>query len=183
MDQQVATQTLREIDDLRRRTRSVLRASWYPMVLFGAITMVSAVPVEIWSDAALGWYWPAASIGGSLLTARHYSRHQLAQGVVTNGLPYMLTAAGIIIGACLAGALGHGDVRLVGPWLAVACGYAVFGYLDRSLVFASFGLAAALWALVVAATDPAHAYTVLALPLGAAGVAVGLASRYRPELG
>ncbi len=178
MDQRVVTETLHDIAEHRRRTRSVIRATgWYPMVVFSVITLVSTVPVETWGDASLGWYWPIAAIAGNVLTARHAYRHQHDRGVVGNATPYALTAAGIVVGACLMGALGRGDVRLVGPWLVVAAGCMVFAYLDRSVPLAAYAGSAAVWSLLVAAAGPGHAYTVIAAPLGAGGLVLGLRVR------
>ncbi|MEU8296550.1 hypothetical protein AB0C04_04605 [Micromonospora sp. NPDC048909] len=111
---------------LRRRTRAVRHAYWFPLLLFGLLTVLAA-PFYVESveppgmrasaenpaltslggdflerSAALGWYWLAALIGGYLLSLWWYRRHGERVGVQTPTRAYLVAGiAGVLVGLVL----------------------------------------------------------------------------------
>ncbi|MGQ0743561.1 MAG: hypothetical protein ACT4OS_04335 [Acidimicrobiales bacterium] len=177
MDQSTARQTLAEVEALRRRTRSILKSNWYPIILFGLLTALSGAIPLILPDEFIGLYWLLAGTSGSVLVARYYRRREETLGLSDRWLPYAVVGGSIIVGTMVVGALGRGDVAVVGPSLVVAAGYLAFSLLDRRLVLAVLAFAMAAVALTVAATDPPAPYTVLSMTIGWGMVVTGLGLR------
>ncbi len=65
MDHHLAAETLQRVGDVRRRARSDLLAFWFPLVVFGCITLVSAAVVGFFGGEALAFYWPIAGTAGA----------------------------------------------------------------------------------------------------------------------
>jgi len=183
MDHQSAADVLDHTHDVRRNARNHLRAFWFPLVVFGSITLFSAAVVVLAGDEALAVYWPVVGTGGAVLTGWYYHRRQRRLGLLGSPTPYIVTAAGIMVGAMLAGGLGaqwgSGLAGAVGPTMVAAAGYFVFARLERSMILAT--LAAALFALALGValsgmeTEPATAF--LAVASGAASLATGVGQR------
>ena len=118
---------------LRRRARNARHAYWFPLVLFGLLTCLSApfytqpgrpggpvigpaepgppLPVLGGFSAPavqryLGYYWLAALLGGLLLTLLWYRRNARRVGLQTPALGYVVTVA-VLTG-----------LALVVPWLS-----------------------------------------------------------------
>ncbi len=89
-----AATTLREVDALQRRTGSVARSFWFPMVLFGRLSLLSAPLCAVGSDVHNGVLWTIAGPAGGVLTARYYRTRELNLGVRVARAPYLLTGAG-----------------------------------------------------------------------------------------
>lgn len=185
-----AQETLRTVQETRRQTRKVLSESWFPLILFGLLSLVSAPLIAVFGGEVLGIYWPICGVLGGVATALHYRNRQSVIGLEDNAVGYVLTAAGIIIGAFVvgwvAGTNGNEMLAAVGPMVVVAIGYGIFAWLDRSI---SLGLAAAsllIVAATVAALDlaPDTVAVVLAITFGLVTVGVGSVQlRARRQLG
>ena len=176
-DVQAARQALAQVDELRRRTRSALASAWYPLVVFGLITVLSAGVPLVAHEALVGAYWLVVGGAGSALVARHYRRREDEIGLAEPWVPYALVGVAIFV-ACLGlGFFGSGDVRVAGPPLAVAAGYLVLATLDRCLSLGLLAVGMAVVVLAVLAVDPGHPYSVQSLVIGAGTVGVGLALR------
>ena len=183
MRDQVAAETLQQVEGARRRTRSDLTAFWFPLVLFGALTLVSA-PVAVLSNAAtLGAYWAVAGPVGGIATGWYYWRREQRLGVEGPALPYVATAVAVLVGALLAGGIGAASgselASGAGPNLVVAAGLLVFAWLDRSAAVAALGggLAGLVVVMAAAGVDPEVLVIVLALAFGTPSVLIGLTSR------
>ena len=64
MQAQEASEALQLIELLRSRTRSALRVVWFPLVVFGALFLLSAPLVWLARGPAVGAYWALAGAAG-----------------------------------------------------------------------------------------------------------------------
>ena len=105
--------------ELAHRVRREQRATWFPLLLFAALTLASvpavrygghhldcrAVPAglncRVYSDAQFV-YWPIALVLAYVAIAAFYLRRSRARGIETRVRPYAI--AGIIIAVGLTGA-------------------------------------------------------------------------------
>ncbi|MFI5837979.1 hypothetical protein ACIA5A_30345 [Micromonospora sp. NPDC051300] len=111
---------------LRRRTRALRHAFWFPLLLFGLLTVMAA-PLYIESadpfgmrapaqnpvltslggdflerSATLGWYWLVALVGGYLISLWWYRRHGERVGVQTRTRAYLVSGVvGTLVGLLL----------------------------------------------------------------------------------
>jgi hypothetical protein len=104
--------------ELARRVRKEQRATWFPLLVFAAVTFASipvrrysghhldclAVPggriCRVYSDAEFV-YWPIALVLAYVVIAAFYIRRSRARGVGTRVRPYAI--AGIIVAVALTG--------------------------------------------------------------------------------
>lgn len=180
-----AGETLREVERLRHRTRTGLGAFWFPLVVFGALSLASAAVVSLDDGEALGVYWAIAGPLGAIATGVYYYRRERTVGVERPAAPYLVTAAGIIVGsfvvAGLASTLGSDAGAAATPSIVVSAGYLAFAWLERSPSLAAIAaalaaLAIVLWAGRLGADSVA---TALALAYGATWVVTGAVYRLR----
>jgi hypothetical protein len=143
-----AADALAEIDRVRQRTRSDLQAFWFPLVLFGGLTLVS-VPVALLAGWAAAVFWAVAGPVGGGVVAHYDYRRETRLGLTRSGLPYVLTAVGLMAGAFVLPAITTGRMREVAAAFAVAAGYLVFAALERSWTVAA--VAAGMAAVAAAA--------------------------------
>jgi hypothetical protein len=110
--------------DLVRRVRAAQRATWFPLLIFAAVTFAS-IPVERYSgyhnvacktfptpqgaglacvaySNALFAYWPIALIVAYVAIAAFYAHQARKRGVGTHVRPYVI--AGIVLAVAVAGA-------------------------------------------------------------------------------
>jgi hypothetical protein len=107
--------------ELAQRVRKAQRATWFPLLVFAAVTFAS-IPVYRYSGHHLGTcvvtgpglracsvytngefvYWPVALVLAYAVIAAFYIRRSRARGIETRVRPYAI--AGIIIAAALTGA-------------------------------------------------------------------------------
>lgn len=174
---------LQDVEQLRQRTRSHLHAIWFPLVVFGGLSMLSAAVAWRFGGAALGVFWLGAAPAGSLITGAFYRRRERRIGLEAPPAPYVIAAAGIILGAFVTGgvggAFGAASVSAIGPPLCVSAGYLVFARLARSpgLAVVAAALAALDLTLAAARMQPNRAAWVLALAYGVVFVLTGLTYR------
>lgn len=170
------TATLRHVEDVRRQTRAAVHPAWFPMVLFGVLGVLAAAFCGD-GGVGVGLFWLVAGPIGGVLTSLHYQRRAVTTGAGMRGGPYWAVAAGIFVGAWLAGASDSSRVETAGPMVAVALGYLVFARLERSWpVAVSSGVLAAV-AVAVAIADVGHSCLVLSLTFGTLFAATGLFMR------
>lgn len=184
MQTQQAAQTLQQIAEIRRATRGKLKSLWFPLVLWGSLTLGSLVAVAAFADgvpgAGLGLYWAIAGPAGGVATGSYYQRREQRLGLQSAPTPYVLTGIGIFLGAFAAGAggaaLGSKMLSALGPLLVVSAGWLVFAWLDRSSVVAALalGLAAAAVAVWESGMQASDAALVGSLLYGGSFIAVGL---------
>lgn len=175
LDQSDAKTLLTVAEGARARTRAVLSANWFPMILFGVLALVSVPVAELWSWTAAAALWLVGAPLASLATALWYRSRAIEIGVSVNPWPYVITAVAIVVGCTATGMAGRGGpVSYAGPLLVIGLGYLVFGRLDRNLLGAGFGVAMATVAIIVFALKPQHAYTLTMLAFGAGSVLLGV---------
>lgn len=176
-----AAETLGEIAELRLRARRSLGAPWFPLVCFGALTMLSAPLVAVAGVAVLAPFWVVAGASGMLLIRRHYRHRTQRRGVTGRGRRAWSIAAAICVGGFAAGIFGGavaGDAAgVLGPITVVLVGYASLGWLQRSIAppLAVAPGATLAGALVLTGAPP----WAVELTFGAALVAAGAGLRAR----
>src|ERR1700682_2160500 len=109
-----------------RRTRSILAANSFPMILFGVLALASAPVAEAWSWPAIAVLWLVGAPLASAATGLWYRSRELEHGVAVNAWPFIATAAGILVGGTTVGLLGRGGVlSYAGPLFVIGLGYLV----------------------------------------------------------
>ena len=163
-----------------RRTRSLLAANSFPMVLFGLLALASAPVAEVWSWPAIAVLWLVGAPLSSVATGLWYRSRELEHGVAANAWPFIATTAFIVIGATALGIAGRGGVvSYAGPLFAIGLGYLVFALLERSVSVAGLAACVLLGAIALALLRPSHAYTIGVVIFGAGSVLLGLVSLVR----
>jgi hypothetical protein len=180
---------LDDVSALRRRTRTDRHAYWFPLLLFGVLTL-AALPLYvdksfacpdgevcavgstrgrvaldaiggsiIAGNAALGWYWLGALLGGGLATVWWYRWHARRRGV--QGRVGVAVLAGLVgVAALLVAGLtwftpylgvvsGHGTAA----FLAIALGLLALAWLERSVGLAVIAVAYSGAALIAMLYD------------------------------
>lgn len=145
LDREKAIQTVEKLELLKETTRTNLRGAWFPLVLFGLLTLLSAVVLAIWGGPALGPFWSVAGIGGGIVTGAFYRRRELKIGVTDAAAPYLITAAALFVAAfglgMVGGISGNDTLAFAGPPIAIALAYLVFAYLENQTSLALVSLA------------------------------------------
>jgi len=172
--------TLRQLDEVRKRTRAAVHPAWFPMLLFGALGLASIPFGFIGDGAGSGLFWLVASPAGGYATSRYYRNRAKSVGVGVRGRAYAALGVAIFVFAWV---LGMVTQSAAGPMLAVAVGYLAFARLEHSWPVAAVSIVLGVAAVVVAVTDPAHGDIVLALVFGLAFTATGLLLRLRDPVG
>ena len=168
--------TLREVEEVRQRTRAAVHPVWFPMLFFGVAALLS-IPFSLVGDGlGSALFWLIAGPAGGVATSRHYRRQALSVGACMSGRAYMLIGVAIFLGAWAGGAVTDGAAV---PVLAISAGYLGFARLEKSWPVAAVAGALAVAAVAVALFDPAHGDLVLALVFGISFTATGLLLRPR----
>lgn len=133
-----AAEALGEISRLRGRTRRSLGMPWFPLICFGALTMLSAPLAAAAGTIALIPLWLAGGTAGMLLTRRYYRRRAQRLGVTGHGRRTWTIAAAMcvlcLVGAVASGMTGGPSAGLLAPVIMVAAGYLVLGWMQHNLV-------------------------------------------------
>lgn len=167
---------LRQLDEVRQRTRAAVHPAWFPMLLFGCLGL-AAIPFGFIGDGAgTGLFWLVAGPSGGYATSRYYRNRAVSLGAGVRGRAYTALGVAIFVGAWVSGFVTG---SAAGPMLAVAIGYLGFARLERSLPVAVVAVILGVAAVAVAVIDPAHGDVVLALVFGLAFTATGLLLRRR----
>ena len=172
-----AVETLVELELVRTRVRADLAglaSVWFPLVIFGALTLVSA-PVAALGGAALGLYWLVASpLGLVLVWCRHYAGRSRRLGVARpGGHAIFAVGAGLAVCTFVAGAL----FAPTGPAYTLAAGYVVMGGFARSRVMVALGVGTGVVTLALDVGGAGRLGVLLPALIGAALLAAGMASR------
>lgn len=179
MEQREALTLLGEVERVRRRTRAEIGALWFPLVVFGALSLFSAPLNEV----ELAIYWAVAAPIGVVLVSFFYYRRERSLGVESRLLPTAVAIGVIIVGTAvtgsLGGILGFEMVSAVGPSLAVSAGLLMFARIEHSppLAGVALGMAALAVALAAMGAAPDMVASLLAATGGAAAVLLGLGYR------
>lgn len=168
--------TLRQIDEVRQRTRAAVHPAWFPLLLFGSLGLMSIPFSFIGNGAGSGVFWLVAGPSGGYATARYYRNRAISLGAGVRGRAYTALGVAIFVVAWVSGLVTE---SAVGPMLAVAIGYLGFARLERSRAVAAVAVVLGVASVIVAVVDPAHGDVVLALVFGLAFTATGLLLRRR----
>jgi hypothetical protein len=163
-----------------RRTHSILAANSFPMILFGVLALASAPVAEAWSWPAIAVLWLVGAPLASVATGLWYRSRELEHGVAANTLPFIATAAFVVVGATVLGIAGRGGpLSYAGPLVVIGLGYLVFARLERSAPVAALAACVLISAIALAVLRPHHAYTVGVLIFGCGSVLLGVVSLVR----
>lgn len=179
-EQVPAEESISELDRIRSQARSSASVMWFPLLLFGALSVASALVMARFGGSALGPYWAVAGPVGGVATGIAAARRGRRVGAEVPAGPYVAVAALILVGASLAGwagdALGERVVSAAGPPLVVSAGYLLFARIERSrpLAWTAAGLAALTVALLATGIGPEPLAAILAMGYGAVFIATGL---------
>jgi hypothetical protein len=183
MQPEQANDTMMEICRLRRRTRSDLQAFWFPLIVFGALSIGGAAVILASWGLAVALYWAVAGPAGGIATGHYYHQRGRNLGVETPPARYIAVAIAIMVGCFLTGALGGARgsdlTAAVGPSLCISVGYVAFAYLERSVSVAviAIALGALACALVIGDMMPNRIAAILALVYGVTFLLTGLLFR------
>jgi len=144
----------------RRRARADLRAEWFPLLVFGILTLVSA-PLYAqqlsFGPSTVPWvdlYWLVAGSFGYIAVARYYRRREAELGIGSSVAPYVWVGLGLFLftfgllnpflfAVPFAGmALFTFGVWLIpgfAPIVAIGAGLLVLARVERSVSLAVFG--------------------------------------------
>lgn len=133
-----AVEVLGEVARLRQGTRRSLGVPWFPMVCFGALTILSAPLVAAVGPAVLAPTWLVAGTAGMLLIRRHYRLRARRRGV-SGGGPRVWGVALAMFAGCFAAGVVGGTVAgeaagVLAPIIVVVAGYVALGCLQRNPV-------------------------------------------------
>lgn len=168
--------TLRQLDQVRQRTRAAVHPAWFPMLVFGVMGLVS-IPFGFVGDGlGSAGFWLVAGPVGGYATARYYRRRAMSMGVGVRGRAYTVLGIALFLAAWVGGAVSG---TAVVPFLAIAVGYVGFARLERSWPVAVVAGGLGVAAVIVALTGPDHGDVVLTLVFGLGFTATGLLLRYR----
>ncbi|MFN2502852.1 MAG: hypothetical protein ABR540_01215 [Acidimicrobiales bacterium] len=177
MNKQEAADTLRHLESVQDQTRGELQAFWFPLVVFGALTLASAPFGLTGSGGAVGLFWAFAGPAGGAAVGWYYHSREQRLGVARSAVPYVITAAALLVAAFVLPALTRGDLREVVSCFAVAAAYLVFARLDRSVALAAVALVLAAVPAIALATGVERPGVVTAVISGAIFLATGLVFR------
>lgn len=99
MDGEKTADTLRFVDDVGTSTRSHLQLFWFPLLVFGVVSLGAAVVEVIGTGFTVGLYWMVCGVVGGMLTSRHYERREDDLGLIRDAKPYLVIVALLAIGA------------------------------------------------------------------------------------
>jgi|ERR1700686_2415877 len=163
-----------------RRTRSILAANSFPMILFGVLALASAPVAEAWSWPAIAVLWIVGAPLASVATGLWYRSRELELGVAANARPFIATAVCIVVGATALGIAGRGGVlSYAGPLFVIGLGYLIFARLERSVPVAGLAACVLVIAIALALLRPSHGYTIGVVVFGVGSVLLGLISLVR----
>ena len=169
-----------------RRTRAqFLGMNWFPMILFGAVVLLSGIVFQLSSWPVFVGLWVVAScVGGPLTGVWARSRARRAGVIPRWPRPFVVVGVAIWIGACALGIIGVAVVRspvvaYALPLIWVGAMYPVLAAIQRDLRIAAGAAWVGAIGAVVATVQPYHLYPALAAVWGTFMVAVGMAQAWR----
>lgn len=176
-----AVQALDRVYSARAATRGQLRSYSYPLIVFGALTMLSTPFFSIWEGAGVAAFWLVAAPAGALVVARQQRAREITIGAGRASRSYAVTATALVLACFGLGMIGsvtdQVDVSRFGPPLAISIAYLVFSRLERSVALAALASVAAALTIVLAVTDVEHAVQILTLTYGASFLTLGVITR------
>ena len=176
-----ADETLAELGGLRRRTRRAVGTLWFPLVLFGSLTLLE-IPFELAvGPPVIAVFWLVAGPVGCVLVGHHLRREGRLRGMTGRPRAGGLLGAGICVGCFLLGLVGgwaggeRGALAAAVVWVTV--GYLVLARLTGRPVLGTTMVAVA--AVVLALGWISVPVWGMALAFGTGQLAAGAAFRRR----
>jgi hypothetical protein len=176
---QDARDVLRQVESVERQTRSVLHAFWFPLIVFGILTLLSAPVQWAWSGATVAAFWAVAGPLGGAAVGWYYRSRELRLGLSVSATPYVITAVGLLAGSFVLPMLTTGRLQEVVSVFAVAAGYLVFAWLDRSRALAGLAIFIAAVPVLVLLSDVDQPGAIAAAVIGTVVLGTGVVSRHR----
>ncbi|WP_280233762.1 hypothetical protein [Nocardia cyriacigeorgica] len=165
-DAERARQLVGDLEQLTARGWRIAAAAWFPS-LCAAVTILASVPAGILLDGhgGVGLYWLFAVPLAAVATAWYFTTRRV-QLPETRGAVLGLAGLLMIAGTLLLGRILDDALAFAAPWLTIGIGFAVFGVAMRAVGPLLVGLVSLAASIIVSVTDPAHAYSILALAVG-----------------
>lgn len=168
---------LHHVRSLQERTRHDLSSFWFPLVVFGVLTLVS-VPFAVPDDGvAIAVFWAIAGPGGGAATGWYYHSLEQRLGVSRSGAPFVVTGGALIVAAFVLPAVTTGALQEVVSAFAVGAAYLVFAWLNRSPVLAVLGVVVMAIPGATLLAGMARPGPLVAATTGAVMLATGLVAR------
>jgi len=159
------------IDAVVEHTRARGAVFWFPMIVFGTISLAAALVALVAGYEWIGLHWMIFGPIGGFVTTRFYTRHERLQGLIRSALPYFALVVFLAAGNFLLALTADGDPGAATTIWTGIC-YLGFAALERSSTIAlSAGALVACGFMLLAAdvADPSAtgaAFTGLALLIG-----------------
>ncbi len=179
-DSTTAATMLSEVERVRGETRERLDPGWMPYLVFGVLTMLSAVFTQVGDDGSEGLYWLVAGPVGLAITWHYYRAHELRVGLVDRQ-EYLLAGivGAMVLGATAIGWLAPEPFSEAGWMFPIGVGLLAIGIAESSAPDAGVGIAMLVAGGALTALEPAEPAMWAALLGGAILLAGAVASRAR----
>lgn len=148
--------------------------SWFPLLLAG-VTILASVPAGLLlqgTNAAAAYWFVAAPL--TAVVSGWYFSTQRAHPPVKLGVVVLLVGMVMLVGTLALVWLQPSIWSGVAPWLVVGTGFGLFAYAWRSVPTGAVSGVAIATSVVVALTDPANSYFILALAVGLVAACAGM---------
>lgn len=168
---------LHHVQELQDRTRADLGSFWFPLVVFGVLTLASIPFLVPDGSPAIPYFWAVAGPAGGAAIGWYYHSREQRLGVSRSGTPFLVTGAVLFVAAFGLPAVTTGALQEVVSAFAVGAGYLVFAWLSRSPTLAVLGVVVAAVPAGALLVGLAHPGPPVAATTGSAILVTGLAAR------
>lgn len=171
-----AIETVVELEIVRARVRGDLaeQASVrVPLLVFGALTLGSALAAAPGHGEWLGVYWLIAAPAGMVVVSRHFRGLQRRVGIGRDGIAPLVVAVAMSVAAFTAGWFAGAAAAGV----AIGAGYLAMAATVRSRTMAALGAAVLVATAGVGLAGVDRPEVALPVVLGTALLSTGLATR------
>lgn len=139
--------TVEFVDSVTSATRNQLSLFWYPMLVFGVLSLIAGFVAFLGGVTAAGVVWFIGGPIGSIATTVHYQRSTESIGLRTDATPSFVIVALLALGTfTLPFVVGGDPAWAISLWTGTC--YLGFAWLERSravaavaATFLSLGLA------------------------------------------
>lgn len=164
---------LEGLQGIRRTTRRDVQSFWFPLTLFGALSLVSLPLAGIGSAI----FWALAAPAAMVAIGAYYGRRERQLGVSGPARPYVVVSLAMVAGAFVISGLAPDRWKGVAWAFPIAAGYLAFGLIDRSRLLSGLGMfmaAVPVWAVLAGVN---HRDKVVGALIAGAVLASGLVVR------
>lgn len=133
---EAAAAVLGDIEGIRRATRRDVQSFWFPLSLFGALTLAS-IP---FTGVGSAIFWALAAPAAMVAVGAFYTRRERRLGLAGPSRPYVIASLAMVAGAFVISGLVPGRWKGVAWAFPIAAGYIAFGLLDRSRLLGGLGV-------------------------------------------